>query len=84
MRETTPTDPKAKEGEMFFSRVLGGLWDEARHGQKTKKFSYHFAKIRIFLGAAVDEKTAAQKHEKSQNFVYLQVLTLTYTKPERA
>ncbi len=32
------TDPKGKEGEMLFSRALGGLWDEARHGRKTKKF----------------------------------------------
>jgi hypothetical protein len=31
---------------------------------------YHFETIRIFLDAAVDEKTAAQKHKKSNNFGY--------------
>jgi hypothetical protein len=36
MRETTPTDPKGKEGEIL--RALGGLRDKGRHGQKTKKF----------------------------------------------
>ena len=29
---------------------------------------HHFKTIRLFLGAAVDEKTAAQKPKKSQNF----------------
>ena len=32
--------------------------------------SHHFKTIRLFLGAAVDEKTAAQKPEKGQNFGY--------------
>jgi hypothetical protein len=47
MRETTPTDPKGKEDEMWFSRALGGLWDETRHGRKTKKFQRIISKISI-------------------------------------
>jgi hypothetical protein len=47
MRETTLTDPKGKEGEILLSRALGGLRDEGRHGQKTKKFLEIFFKISI-------------------------------------
>jgi hypothetical protein len=43
----TPTDPKGKEGEILLSRALGGLRDEGRHGQKTKKFLEFFFKISI-------------------------------------
>jgi hypothetical protein len=43
----TPTDPKGKEGEILLSRALGGLRDEGRHGQKTKKFFEIFFKISI-------------------------------------
>jgi|688.fasta_scaffold627812_1 hypothetical protein len=40
--------------------------------------SYHFKIIRLFLDAAVDEKTAAQKQKKSQNFGYpLSVFLIT-------
>jgi hypothetical protein len=47
MRETTPTDPKGKEGEILISRALGGLRDKGRHGQKKKKFLEIFFKISI-------------------------------------
>jgi hypothetical protein len=43
----TPRDPKGKEGEILLSRALGGLRDEGRHGQKTKKFLEIFFKISI-------------------------------------
>jgi hypothetical protein len=44
---TPITVPKGKEGEILLSRALGGLRDEGRHGQKTKKFFEIFFKISI-------------------------------------
>jgi hypothetical protein len=40
-------DPKGKEGGMLLFPALGGLRDEGRHGQKTKKFWEIFFKISI-------------------------------------
>jgi hypothetical protein len=47
--------------------------------------SHHFETIRIFLGAAVDEKTAAQKTKKNPNFGYpLSVFFLNISQTTKA
>jgi hypothetical protein len=38
---------KAKKGGTLLFRALGGLWDEGRLGQKTKKFWKSFYQILI-------------------------------------
>jgi hypothetical protein len=52
--------------QSLISRLLSRVLKKNERGG----LFHHFEKIIIFLGAAVDEKTAAQKHKKSQNFGY--------------
>ena len=53
-----------------FQSLIARLLSQAskKHENVLKNVSYNFEIIRIFLGAAVDEKTAAQKPKKSKNF----------------
>jgi hypothetical protein len=55
-----------------FQSLIARLLSQAskKHENVLKNVSYNFEIIRIFLGAAVDEKTAAQKPKKSINFCY--------------
>jgi hypothetical protein len=60
MRENTSTDPKDKEGKKLLSRALGGLWDEAQHGRKTKTFLRIVSKISI-LNISASEPSIEKK-----------------------
>jgi hypothetical protein len=58
-----------------FNRLYLGFW--AEHLKNIKTFwrdvlSDHFKRIRLSLGAAVEEKTAAEKPKKNQNIGYPQ------------
>ncbi len=54
MKGTTPTDPKEKEGEILFPRAQGGLQNEGRHVQITKKFWGIFSEVSIVNISAFD------------------------------
>ena len=69
-------------GKFFpkFQSLISRLVSRAskKHENVLKNVSYNFEIIRIFLGAAVDEKTAAQKPRQSQNFGYPLSVFLKY------
>jgi hypothetical protein len=73
----TQKTQKAKKGGMLLFPALGGLGDESRHGQRTKKFWIKFSKI-LIVNISASKPIIEKKFTRFEEMGYSIILKQLY------